>query len=257
MQAALEILLKAPCYHAFDLYDHLEQIPLWNAALDGKFPPSSGTTTTASAKAEPFTTAAHFDTILWPYAAVTDVPAICFASELVTAYPAAKVVLVKRDTEAWYASFDDNVIKHLYDPAMHIVARLDRWFLGPIAGVHFHWAEAWMGVGREQGLRRGREEMRARARGLYESHYEHVKSVTPEGRLLEYELGTGWEPLCEFLGIENVPDVPFPRVNESAAMDVKMRQFLRNGVKSALWHFGVFAAPVFVGVAAWWFLARP
>jgi len=250
MRAALEILLEAPCYHAFELYDHLEQVPLWNAALDGKFP-SPG----SPAAAEPFTTAADFDTILSPYAAVTDVPAICFAQELIAAYPDAKVVLVKRDTEAWYASFDNHVTKHLYDPAMNIVARLDRWFLGPVASVHFHWAEAWMGIRREQGLLMGREEMRAKAKGFYESHYEHVKEVTPEGRLLEYKLGTGWRPLCEFLGIENVPNVPFPRVNESAAMDAKMKQFLRNGVKSVLWHFGIFASPVVVGVAAWWFLA--
>lgn len=52
-------------------------------------------------------------------------------------------------------------------------------------------------------------------------------------RLLEYELGTGWEPLCKFLG-KPVPSVPFPHVNESAAHDemgdVVKVQMARNAV---------------------------
>ncbi len=33
--------------------------------------------------------------------------------------------------------------------------------------------------------------------------------------LLVYEVKEGWEPLCEFLGVE-VPDKPFPRLNDTA-----------------------------------------
>lgn len=43
----------------------------------------------------------------------------------------------------------------------------------------------------------------------------------PKERLLEYEFGSGWAPLCSFLEKE-VPDVPFPRVNESAIMQEKV-----------------------------------
>ena len=32
------------------------------------------------------------------------------------------------------------------------------------------------------------------------------------------ELGQGWEPLCEFLGLP-VPDEPFPRVNDAEAVE--------------------------------------
>lgn len=34
----------------------------------------------------------------------------------------------------------------------------------------------------------------------------------PSGRLLEWSVRDGWEPLCEFLGKE-VPDQPFPNGN--------------------------------------------
>lgn len=245
MKAALEILLKGPCYHGFELYDHVEHCAFWNDALDAKSSPP----TTAG-----ITTAADFDAILSPYSAVTDVPAICFAAELIAAYPDAKVVLVQRDTEAWFRSFDDNVIKHLYDPVLKVVAKLDHWFLGPVAGVHYRWAETWMGVKTDGGRAKGEEAMRAVARGFYEQHYEHVRSITPRERLLEYRLGSGWQPLCKFLGIQDVPEVEFPRVNESAALEETMKQFLRRGVRSAMWHFGVYACPVVVGLVAWWLL---
>jgi hypothetical protein len=34
--------------------------------------------------------------------AVCDVPAACFAEELMTAYPNAKVILTNRDIDAWF-----------------------------------------------------------------------------------------------------------------------------------------------------------
>ncbi|KXJ88721.1 hypothetical protein Micbo1qcDRAFT_166164 [Microdochium bolleyi] len=250
MKAALEILLKEPCYHGFELYDHVEHCAFWEDALDAKFSPT--TTTTPSHEAVPLMTADYLDTVLAAYSAVADVPAICFAAELIAAYPDAKVVLVQRDTEAWFRSFDDNVVKHLYDPVLKVVAMLDRWFLGPVAGVHYRWAETWMGVKAGGGRAEGEQRIRAVAKGFYEQHYAHVRSITPPGRMLEYKLGSGWQPLCEFLGIKDVPGVEFPRVNETAALDETMRGVVRRGVRSAIWHFGVYACPVVVGLVAWW-----
>jgi len=44
----------------------------------------------------------------------------------------------------------------------------------------------------------------------------------PQDRLLVYEVKEGWEPLCEFLGVE-VPDEPFPRLNDTAEMRRRIR----------------------------------
>ena len=44
-------------------------------------------------------------------------------------------------------------------------------------------------------------------------HNEHIRSVVPKERLLEYNLGDGWGPLCKFLG-KPVPDEPYPWINE-------------------------------------------
>jgi len=70
-------------------------------------------------------------------------------------------------------------------------------------------------------------------RPKYREHYQSIRDVVPRDRLLEYRLGSGWEPLCEFLGKE-VPDVPFPRVNESDALQDWIKVMTRRGSVNAL-----------------------
>jgi hypothetical protein len=50
---------------------------------------------------------------------------------------------------------------------------------------------------------------------VFQEHYDHVRSLVPKGRLLEYRIEEGWEPLCEFLGEEVPDDEEFPRGNSS------------------------------------------
>ena len=51
----------------------------------------------------------------------------------------------------------------------------------------------------------------------FEEHNAAVRREVPAGRLLEFEVAQGWEPLCEFLD-RPVPDKPFPRLNDTAAV---------------------------------------
>jgi hypothetical protein len=234
MQHALQIL-GLPCYHAFELYDHVEHCPSWNQAIDAKF----------FNRGKPYAKE-DWDRLLGDYGAVTDVPAIAFSEDLITAYPEANVILVERDIDKWYTSFDENVTKHLYDFASNLVANLDIWFLGPPVSVHHGWAKGWMGA-------RTEEEMRSKAKPFYRNHYEHVRQITPKERLLEYKLGSGWEPLCAFLG-KPVPDVPFPRVNESAAMEEKIAGVVAKGQQSILKHLALYGLPAVLAIGAvWWY----
>jgi hypothetical protein len=64
----------------------------------------------------------------------------------------------------------------------------------------------------------------------FEKHVKEVKEFVPPERLLVYEVTQGWEPLCEFLGVE-VPDEPFPHRNDAdefrkIAMRRQMAAFL-------------------------------
>jgi len=51
------------------------------------------------------------------------------------------------------------------------------------------------------------------------AHEADVIASVPPGELLVFEVGDGWEPLCEFLGLP-VPDAPFPRTNSTAEFRV-------------------------------------
>ena len=50
-----------------------------------------------------------------------------------------------------------------------------------------------------------------------------IDEVPPE-RLLVYQPGDGWEPLCAFLGVP-VPPEPYPRVNSREEMTERTGQF--------------------------------
>lgn len=65
------------------------------------------------------------------------------------------------------------------------------------------------------------DEIRRNARDVYLQHYGKVRAAVSKERLLEYQLGSGWGPLCEFLG-KDVPEEEFPWVNEAAALKEKI-----------------------------------
>ena len=48
----------------------------------------------------------------------------------------------------------------------------------------------------------------------FEKHNQQVIDEVPAAKLLVYEPGDGWEPLCEFLQVP-VPEVEYPRVNST------------------------------------------
>lgn len=56
----------------------------------------------------------------------------------------------------------------------------------------------------------------------------------PRERLLEYELGSGWPPICKFLG-KDVPDrEEFPWAGESKLLEEKGRVLSERGLMRAL-----------------------
>ena len=202
---------------------------MWISAFDAKF----------ASKGDLFTRA-QWDQLLAEYGAVTDVPALAFSEDLVAAYPEAKVVLMERNIESWYTSFDDAVVKVMWGRWGHWIASLDPWFVGPIRDVHLRWAKDWMGAN-------SAEEMRGKAKAKYREHYELMRKIVPRERLLEYKLGSGWEPLCDFLDKE-VPDVEFPKVNETASMHEKMTIIAGRGARNLLTRVLLWTGPLILAV---------
>ena len=47
---------------------------------------------------------------------------------------------------------------------------------------------------------------------VFNAHNDEVRRTIPLERLLVYESGQGWDPLCAFLRVP-VPETPYPKVN--------------------------------------------
>jgi hypothetical protein len=187
-----------------------------------------------------------WDRIWGGYDVVTDL-ASPFALELIKAYPDAKVVIVQRDFDTWWPSMKSQVVDNvLCQPRSAILGFLS-WNLLGFRGMQAMRKTLFGFFGA-----RSRIECYEHAREVYDNYFREVRRLVPPERRLEYKIGSGWEPLCEFLGVA-VPDVPFPQVN-----DRKSHQ--EEGKKNLLllyWAFARNCLPWIIGfVAIIWALVR-
>ncbi len=90
---ALKQLGICDAYHGYSaIFDNPRDCEMWVEALDAKF----------EGKGQPYCRA-QFDQLMGHCQAISDMPATCFARELIEAYPEAKVVLtLRKDVDAWY-----------------------------------------------------------------------------------------------------------------------------------------------------------
>jgi hypothetical protein len=85
-----------------------------------------------------------------------------------------------------------------------------------------------------EGLFSGKFEDRQYAIEVFNQLNEDVKERVPAERLLVYDVKEGWEPLCEFLGVEVPEGKPFPHLNDTEAFRKMVRQRERIGMALTL-----------------------
>ncbi|KAJ8129271.1 hypothetical protein O1611_g4363 [Lasiodiplodia mahajangana] len=95
----------------------------------------------------------------------------------------------------------------------------------------------------------------ARARDAYDNYFRQIREMVPPERRLEYKMGSGWEPLCSFLGVE-VPDVPFPEANDKVAHDEENQSRHIKLLANALRTLGPWTLGLVVVVGAWLYYSR-
>jgi len=184
LKLALERLLGAPCYHAYELTaNHLDHVPHWHEAVRGNEP--------------------DWGYIFGDYAATVDWPGGAFWRELSEAYPDALILLSKREsTDAWFRSADQTIFEFTRRTGPDQVAKwtpeMQDWYRMTLEMFATRFVPAPF---EEQATKQA-----------YERHNAEVRAEAPEHRLLEWQPGDGWEPLCERLGVP-VPDEPFPHIN--------------------------------------------
>jgi hypothetical protein len=175
LKLALERLLDGPCYHMLDLLGRRERdVPLWlEAARGGRLD------TTA---------------LLGGYRAIVDIPGCFLWRELAEAYPESFILLSTRESsEVWWRSASRTIFDGL-----------DRGLPGPLV------VEMWSVFSRRSFTEHYLD--RERAIEAYERHNADVRANAPADRLVEWQPGDGWAPLCSALGVAT-PDQPYPHTN--------------------------------------------
>jgi hypothetical protein len=173
LKVALEILGLKPCHHMIEVWANPATIGDWLEAADGQ---------------------PNWAKIYDGFSATVDYPGCHFWRELLITYPQAKFVLTVRDPADWFESTQTTI----FSPRMR-----DR--VGDSPAAAFLEKTVWGDFG--SGIN-DRDYMIA----AFERHSAEVRRTIPKGRLLEFEVAQGWDPLCEFLGVP-VPSKPFPRLN--------------------------------------------
>jgi hypothetical protein len=172
------------CYHMEEVARNYEQghIEFWRDKYNGEKERS-------------------YDDVFKKYRATVDFPACTYYRDLMAAYPDAKVLLSVRDSEGWWKSFDK---------LMRVNASM-RWliFIPPVR-------RFYRLVGQLKQEVFGGEPDRDRYIRVYEEHNAKVQAEVPPEKLLVWDVKDGWEPICEWLGVD-VPEIPFPHSN--AGMD--------------------------------------
>jgi Sulfotransferase domain len=187
LKAALEILLGAPCYHMFEVFQRPKDIAVWHGAVRGHQP--------------------DWSVFFQDYRACVDWPGASFWKEIANSFPDSLVLLsLRKNSQEWFTSSSRTIFRVLEQP------------VEPGSHLEAHFAmvrELW-----EKKLCPNWNDAEE-AMAAYERHNAQVRAEVEPSRLIEWQPGQGWEPLCEALK-KAVPEQPFPHLNTTPEFRRKM-----------------------------------
>lgn len=161
-----------------EVLEHLDHVPIWHAAIRGE--------------------RVDWQPVLGSYGAIVDWPGVAVWRELAAAYPDALVLLsTRRDAATWLKSARATILGNGPENKMEDDPSLPG-FVAMVRDMFAAFEPNW------------RDDDAAMA--AYDRHAAAVRSEVPPARLVEWQPGDGWEPLCTALGV-GVPDEDFPHVN--------------------------------------------
>jgi len=182
LKLALEQLLGGPCYHMVEVLGRPEQRDFWRNVAQGE--------------------RVDWESFLAPYVATVDWPAAAFWRELSERWPEAVVLLSSRsDAAAWWKSANETIFAVLSKPQ----APGDEGGMDELDMITTMFSRTFTADWQD----------RDAAMAAYEAHNAEVRASVPAGRLIDWQPGDGWEPICRALGLP-VPAEPFPHVNTTS-----------------------------------------
>ena len=144
-----------------------------------------------------------WDAIFADYHSMVDYPGAHYWRQIAAHYPDAKVLHTVRDPDHWFESTQATI----FAPEGP----------GTQPGPFSEFFASFTG---DFGDKR---HDRAFMTDYFRRHTETVKRAIPAERLLVYQVGDGWEPLCKFLGLP-VPAEPFPSENSRADFIARLKE---------------------------------
>ena len=184
LKSALDELGLSPCYHMVETRAHPEHDTMWLALSKGE--------------------ASDWRPMLKGYASTVDWPSTYFWKDLSAANPDAKIILTLRDPEVWYRSAAATIFSRMLE---FEALRADPDAVDPARRRHMEMVNT---IVVEKTF--GGSLEKHHAIQVFNAHNGDVRRSLPRERLLVYESGEGWEPLCAFLGVP-IPATPYPKVN--------------------------------------------
>jgi len=179
LREALRYLLDAPVYHMSEVFAHPEHASTWVAAIEGNPP--------------------VWDDFLAEYTAGVDAPFSTCWRDLASAYPDAPVLLSHRGSaKVWHRSMEATVLPRTRE----LLTRDDDDPMVPLFRVMF--TDLFTDASDPEEVMAG-----------YERWLAEVRAEIAPDRLIEWEPGDGWEPICRALGVP-VPNLSFPHENSTA-----------------------------------------
>jgi hypothetical protein len=186
LKEALERLLGAPSYHMSEVFDHLDHVRTWHAAIRGE--------------------TVDWSSLLSGYAAIVDWPGAACWRSIAAANPDAVVLLSTRaDAAAWHRSAKATILGDVPDEVKAMqpeLAAFGAMVDDMFAAFDSNWRD------------------RDAAMAAYERHNSAVRAEVPAERLVEWQPGDGWAPLARALGVA-VPDEPFPHTNTTEEFNTR------------------------------------
>ncbi|XP_076801924.1 uncharacterized protein LOC143446253 [Clavelina lepadiformis] len=152
--------------------------------------------------------------------AVTDCPPNLIWEELLQVFPDTKIILTTREEDDWYKSYSkhNEVLRKNFTYKIMQILSPTGWKFFKFcrnnvmcrSGLHMRHPFYLSYHSNVILLKRG-----------FRQHTKYCQQNCPPDKLLVYDVGQGWAPLCEFLGKE-IPDKPFPHENVAGNVSDKL-----------------------------------